>query len=480
MIDPDGNERASIYFRDNDLNLLQILFQQLQNRKLKKELKKPAADAFFDILNRRREEWQFTLMGLQEELDAYNRQLEAQEKVILGFPKEYSAEEIANGVNIANIRFTRLYKIGVRENAKNQEYIRIMNNLISLRKANFAPRNLKIEDYIPKNSVGERNSIYKLQNYVVGLSENGLVLNNAGEIVLQKSFRRLNYFEYLSSLIVRNNVQTEVSSNLVDFVAAEIPLKSVASSLPPDLLPTANPIWLHGNREKQGLILIRRDKSGNRLLRYLPVSNLTQISNGDVIFQIEKWDSGFPLKIFEDPNFNTPDDKTEWLNNWHSEKDWLEAVHQTFYSNGIIGLTEQIDEQPIPSFDNKNISADEKLIARMRTRQRNLLRADILVMANNHWNFDFVGFNPGGNHGSFFRISTHSVFMMAGGNKTNIPRGLSVTKPYDSLSFIPTVFALMGKVDKNGNPDKELYEKGFRKFPGPIVEEIFDNNNNGK
>jgi hypothetical protein len=30
------------------------------------------------------------------------------------------------------------------------------------------------------------------------------------------------------------------------------------------------------------------------------------------------------------------------------------------------------------------------------------------------------GFNPGGNHGSFFRVSTHSTFMVAGGSKSNI------------------------------------------------------------
>jgi len=40
----------------------------------------------------------------------------------------------------------------------------------------------------------------------------------------------------------------------------------------------------------------------------------------------------------------------------------------------------------------------------------------------NHWNFDVRGFNPGGNHGSFFRISTHSTLMFAGGERTGTPR----------------------------------------------------------
>jgi hypothetical protein len=47
-----------------------------------------------------------------------------------------------------------------------------------------------------------------------------------------------------------------------------------------------------------------------------------------------------------------------------------------------------------------------------------------------------------------------------------------VITPYDSLSFAPTLFALMGKIDKDGNPNEELYKKGFRKFPGRIVSEV--------
>jgi hypothetical protein len=43
-----------------------------------------------------------------------------------------------------------------------------------------------------------------------------------------------------------------------------------------------------------------------------------------------------------------------------------------------------------------------------------------MVFANNHWNFDVRGLTP--NHGSLFRISTHSTLMFAGGERTGIPR----------------------------------------------------------
>jgi hypothetical protein len=87
------------------------------------------------------------------------------------------------------------------------------------------------------------------------------------------------------------------------------------------------------------------------------------------------------------------------------------------------------------------LSAEERLLRRFRRRQRRLVETDMLIVANNHWNFDVRGFNPGGNHGSFFRISTHSTLMFASGEATGIPRGLAVTEPYDRLSVVPTILA---------------------------------------
>ena len=142
------------------------------------------------------------------------------------------------------------------------------------------------------------------------------------------------------------------------------------------------------------------------------------------------------------------------------------------YSNAILGLNEQLDRHPVFTGDDKDLSNDEKLIRRFRQRQRHLTEADMLIMADNHWNFDVRGFNPGGNHGSFFRSSTNSTFMIAGGTKTGIPRGLAVEQPYDSMSFMPTILRLMGKIDDENVPNAEMRERGFRKFPGRVVKEI--------
>ena len=106
-------------------------------------------------------------------------------------------------------------------------------------------------------------------------------------------------------------------------------------------------------------------------------------------------------------------------------------------------------------------------------RKRELVEPDMLIVAQDHWNFDVRGFNPGGNHGSFFRVSTHSTFMVAGGSKTGIPQALDIDAPYDSLSYVPTMLALTGNLRDDNNPVAELWAKGFRKFPGHIVKELF-------
>ena len=75
------------------------------------------------------------------------------------------------------------------------------------------------------------------------------------------------------------------------------------------------------------------------------------------------------------------------------------------------------DHQP----DRRIAGSSPQVLDPYQQRKHNLRRTDLLVLANDHWNFNVRGFNPGGNHGSFFRISTHSVLLFAGGKDTGIP-----------------------------------------------------------
>ena len=61
-----------------------------------------------------------------------------------------------------------------------------------------------------------------------------------------------------------------------------------------------------------------------------------------------------------------------------------------------MGLHEELARHPIESTspDDPALSDDEKLMRRFAQRQRRIVEADLLIVANNHWNFDVRGFNP--------------------------------------------------------------------------------------
>lgn len=473
MLDFDGNERASLQLRNNDLNQLHILWQEMQNGKLSSAMRKAASDAFFGIINRRRADWQETVGELTEELNILQRQIETRQKIIRDQPKKFTPEDTARGIDKNARRIAAQTEIDVENVAAYREYLRVLSNLLALKPGDLNAKNLKIEDYIAKGAMGERNGIYDLQNYVVGLSDDGLKLNPNGAIDFESSFRRIDYFELLQKQAVNSSVQENVGNSPVDFIAAEIPLDATARALPENLKPDENPIWLYGGADKQALILTRKNESGGLEFRYLPLANLRQNKNGAFSYSLKEWSGGFPLKMFEDADLRTANsDAKTWLNDWHTESEWFRATHKTIYSAAVINLREQFAEHPLTGLADggaEKLSPDEKLIRRFRIRQRRLTETDLLILANNHWNFDVRGFNSGGNHGSFFRVSSNSTLMFAGGAKTNIPRGLTIEEPYDSLSFVPTVFALTGKINETGEPVSALYNLGFRKFPGRII-----------
>jgi hypothetical protein len=168
--------------------------------------------------------------------------------------------------------------------------------------------------------------------------------------------------------------------------------------------------------------------------------------------------------LYEDPNLSVPGDRSVWLSGWHSDREWLNAIYRTRYSNAVVGLYEHFrpwQPRELPeAFRPYTSPGDESLLLRFVARRRALVDNDMLVLASDHWNFNVRSFNAGGNHGSFFPMSTRSVLMLAGGG---IPQGRRVEQPYDGLSFVPTLLTLMGRL---GQDERSLY-------PGPIIEELF-------
>jgi hypothetical protein len=323
--------------------------------------------------------------------------------------------------------------------------------------------------------MGERNSIHQMQNYIVGVAPGGFFLKPDGSLDMQKSFLRVDYFSLLHNVAVKNNVQRGVANRPIDIVATRIPSQLVLPQLPHEQAVNPDVIWVNGGPGKQALILAREDQQGGLSFRYLPIESLTQDAEGQLQFTLARWQPGLPLHIFEDEQLAIPVENREaWLSEWHTESEWFRALHKTQYSNGLIGLYEELARHPIESLalDEAGVAADERLARRLLKRQRELIETDLLLVANNHWNFDVRGFNPGGNHGSLFRISTHSTFMLAGGGKTHVPRAAVIEEPYDSLSFVPTILALMGNLRDDSHPLPVLWDKGFRRFPGRVVKEI--------
>jgi len=473
LVDFDGNERSSIHLRNSDLNILHILLQQLKGGNLSPELKAAATDAFFDVIDRHRSDWLATAKGLSDELDALHRSVETRRGRDAGQPTKFSADEIARGLDKKAVRAKALTAIDADFEADYRKYLQTLLNLLSLKREFFDPSKIEIKDLIAEGAMGDSNSIYDLQNYVIGLSQFGLVLNAENDLDLTRSFRRINYFDLLHDQKVRSNVQPGVSDRPVDFVAVRIPADAIRASLGADPEINEDPIWVYGGPDSQALILSRMDADGKQSYRYLPVSHLSQDKSGEVSFEPQDWRPGLPLKFYEDVDLAVPtSDRAAWLSKWHTELEWLNATHKTIYSNAIIGLNEQVDRHPLNFPQSERESADEKLIESFRQRQRHLTEADMLILANDHWNFDVRGFNPGGNHGSFFRVSTNATFMIAGGANTNIPRGLAIQQPYDGLSFMPTILRLMGKIDDAGQPTIELKNEGFQRFPGRIIKEL--------
>jgi len=472
LLDFDGNERSSIQLRNSDLNKLQILLQQLQRNDLTPAIRTAVSDEFFRTLETHRKEWSQTLDGLENELNALRRSIVQQAKLWEAQPKKFTKEEMQAGKDEASKRIFVGLDRSERDEREYSLYVRAMRNLLALSPEAFDPAKVKMDDVIPRRSMGDQNTLHQLQNYIVGLNPKGIQLNADGSFDAERSFVRLNYFDLFLGVTVRNG-QRGLSNHPIDMIATRLDAKLVGPLVNESNL-SEDVVWVNGG-DKQALLLYRVNDDGQLSIRYKPINHLTQDANGRLQFESLDWQPGLPLHILEDPNFKIDaTDKVGWLNNWHSEREWFDAIHRTAYSNALIGLHEEMARHPLPQreSDEPSSSLDERTLRQMTRRQRELCESEMLLVANDHWNFDVRGFNPGGNHGSFFRISTHSVFMIAGGKNTGLGQGQAIEEPYDSLSFVPTMLALTGELRDDSTPVQTLWDKGFRRFPGRVVKEL--------
>ena len=461
IMDLDGNERASIYLRDVDLNVFHMLLQQVGRRELPESLRSAAAKAAIDLVEKRRQKWMSLLPDLQEELAALRRVIAEEAAKIKRMRKKWTDADRQAGRDQDARREAARLESWRKEALEYGEYAQTLSRILQLDRDSLLSSGVRIESLIPWRLMGDVNSVFNLQNYVVGLSPGGLTLRDDGSLDMERSFRRIDYYSLLGSIRVRNNVQESVGPKPVDFIVTRIPQEVLAPVLADEDRPDEDGIWLYGDSTHQGLLLSRRDAGGALSLRYLPVSGLRQDAAGSLRFEPREWGDGLPLRLWEDPELRTgPDGKDAWLSRWHTEAEWMTAAHRCTYSNAVIGLHEQFRrfvyaDSPVAGTE------DEVMRRGFEIRRRRMAEADMLVFASDHWNFNVRGFNPGGNHGSLLRVSTHSTLLFSG---TGIPQGLQIEKPYDSLSLVPTLLRLIGR---------EPVPNGYR-LPGPVIEELFE------
>ena len=416
-LDLDGNERASVLLRNSDVNKIHILLLQLANPQLDARTHQAAVTCVREIVNRHRTTWTKDTTDLAAELGALSKAIEQRKISVEQAPSKWNREQIQLGEDKQAWRRADELQSWQREYVEYSDYIRHVEALL-----NWQP-GIKISEAIPEMSLGDNNTVRDLAHYAVGPAPGGLVLDAQGNLDQERSFRYVDYFSLLLSQEPRNNPQPQLPAHPVDFIATRLP-------------GPGQTYWLYGGEDNQ--LLISVDESGR--LTAQPVSELLQDGNGQIHWTPKPWQDGLPLHLFEDPALRIPEgiDRSAWLSEPHSEREWLEATHMCRYSNGLIGVTEELS----PVADNVPGPAGlDPLLLRYERRRRELVQPDFEVFAADHWNFNVRNFNPGGNHGSFFRISTHSVWMMAG---DGIPTR-SISEPYDSLNFASTVLNLLGR-----------------------------------
>lgn len=432
-LDLDGNERASVSLRNSDINRIHILLQQLSRTELPTTVRAAATRYLQQLIDRHRSRWTKLASDLEQELAALNRRIESRRQELESGKTKWSAEDRKEGLDrIARRKSTELND-WKEEHRRYSEYLGHLRALMDLDLDPASVPQIKISDLVPTHSLGDSNTVYDLQNYVIGPGPAGLVTDENGKLDERRSFLRVNYFPLLAAQRVRNNPQPRVSPKPIDFTATSLSVASVAAKYGEPSLSMA--VWLYGDDHHQLLELVKPTTSGIEI-RLMPVAELTEDPDRNLSWKDSNWATDFPLGLYEDGQLRIPagSDRSTWLSSWHSEREWMDATHNTRYSNAVIGLTEEMlpPAQALAGAQRDALPS----IARFEIRRRELVQADFHVFAADHWNFNVRNFNPGGNHGGFLRISTHSVWMMAG---ANLPHGKHIRTPYDSLNFASTL-----------------------------------------
>jgi hypothetical protein len=150
--------------------------------------------------------------------------------------KKWSPAEKASGQDKDALRRWLLLRDYRAQELEYRQALKSIERLLQLTPETFDPQKLRIQDYIAPRAMGLPNSIHQLQNYVVRLQSGELVLAPDGDLEIERTFERLDYFSLFERLAVRNNVQADVDSQPIDFAAVRLPSGSLYGARPRQIL----------------------------------------------------------------------------------------------------------------------------------------------------------------------------------------------------------------------------------------------------
>ncbi len=149
LLDPDGNERASVQLRNSDLNAIHILLLQWKRNDLSPTGRRAVRAAVFQINEANRPVWSQTLAQLNEELAALRKAIERQQALIHSEPEKFKKFDFHPAQNQEARRHLVTLVTWQTDERGYQEYARTMQRLLDLKDADLDPVHLRVETLIP-------------------------------------------------------------------------------------------------------------------------------------------------------------------------------------------------------------------------------------------------------------------------------------------------------------------------------------------
>lgn len=476
VLDNFGNSRATVHLRNNDLNRLHLLLMRLREQ--------PRDPARYGRLRQL----------FRETLDRTRQWLESDLRLFEDYHE--ASKDFASHLDDKADRYSRdvAWRLA-RETERDAPQLAALKRLLAIRFESdkgglffddvfTAP--FRIEDFIPKGYLGLANSVHQLSHYTVGLDDD----LNWVETTVDPQGRPvpMNYFEIMSNYRAAN-APANGRRNPFDVIVKKVPAEQIRPALLSHGFLSGgerlrNVLWVkstaRGNPRKGGEALIVEARDGR--LKYLPVKDLEQ--GADSSFEFAEADDRDPLALLAGDGFEPVGGgpRLRWMRAFHPLRQWLRATYMTEYANAVTMFVD-IFNDPVPEFvDNPDFQKYLIYFSSEEMKQRYLrglkrkhasLQPDLIVWAEELWNYNSKARTSGGTHAGLRPMVARTTFLAWGGDDTGVARGKTVSEPALTLDFVPTLLQAVGMLDSENRVIRDplsIPERPFLPFPGQVVD----------